>query len=185
MQGRLVTVVGASGVGKDTLLGAARAALDGDRRFVFARRAITRPPEPRQHAGAEAHLPMTMEEFRAAREAGAFALHWEAHGLHYGIPRGVEEEMAEGRVVVANLSRAVLAEVPAAYRLRVLLITAPAELRAARLQGRGRESGEEIMLRLRREAPLPAGMDVVEIPNDAAPEDGAARLLAALRAAAD
>jgi len=185
MQGRLVTVVGASGAGKDTLLGAARGALNGDPRFVFARRAITRPPETQDHAGAEAHLPMTEAAFLSAREAGAFALHWEAHGLRYGIPRTVEEEMVAGRVVVANLSRAVLAGVPAAYRLRVLLVTAPPELRAARLQGRGRESREEIMLRLRREAPLPAGLDVVEIPNDAAPEHGAARLLAALRAAAE
>lgn len=182
MTGRLVTVVGASGVGKDTLLGAARAALAGDPRFVFARRAITRPAETALHAGAEDHIPITEAEFAATRAAGGFALHWPAHGLLYGIPRGIEADLAAGKVVVANLSRAILGEVPAAYRMRVLLVTAPPEIRAARLAGRGRETPEEVMARLSRQAPLPEGLEVLEIANDAAPEVGAARLLAALKA---
>jgi phosphonate metabolism protein PhnN/1,5-bisphosphokinase (PRPP-forming) len=184
MAGRLVTVVGASGAGKDTLLGAARAALAGDPRFVFARRAITRPAEP-PAPGTEDHRPMTEAAFIAEREAGRFALHWQAHGLHYGIPRAVEAELSAGRVVVANLSRAILPEVPVHYRLRVLLVTAPAEVLAARLAARGRESMAEIALRLRREAPLAPGLEVREIANDATPAEGAARLLAALREAAE
>ncbi|MCQ4160240.1 phosphonate metabolism protein/1,5-bisphosphokinase (PRPP-forming) PhnN [Roseomonas sp. GC11] len=181
MAGRLVTVVGASGAGKDTLMGAARAALAGDARFVFARRVITRPAETNLHPGIEEHIPMTEAEFAAARESGAFALHWPAHGLHYGIPRGIEADLAAGRVVVANLSRAVLAEAAARYPLRVLLVTAPREVLAARLAARGRESVAEIALRLSREAPLPEGLDVVEVANDSTAEEGAARLLAALR----
>ncbi|MDJ0391388.1 phosphonate metabolism protein/1,5-bisphosphokinase (PRPP-forming) PhnN [Roseomonas sp. E05] len=184
MAGRLVAVVGPSGAGKDTLLGAARMALAEDPRFVFARRAITRPAETHSHAGAEAHLPLSEEAFAQAREAGAFALHWQAHGLHYGIPRSVEAELAEGRIVVANLSRAVLASVPAAYRLCVLLVTAPPALLAARIAGRGRETPEEIARRLQREAVLPAGLEMREVMNDATPEEGVARLLGTLRALA-
>ncbi|PWC27149.1 phosphonate metabolism protein/1,5-bisphosphokinase (PRPP-forming) PhnN [Teichococcus aestuarii] len=184
MAGSLVTVVGASGAGKDTLLGAARAALAADPRFVFARRVITRPAEAQDHPGAEDHRPMSEAEFGAARASGAFALHWQAHGLHYGIPRIVERDLAQGRVVVANLSRTVLAEAAARYRLRVLLVTAPPAVLAARLAGRGREGAAEIALRLSRAAPLPEGLDVVEVANDTTPEEGAARLLAALRATA-
>ncbi|PHK97004.1 phosphonate metabolism protein/1,5-bisphosphokinase (PRPP-forming) PhnN [Pseudoroseomonas rhizosphaerae] len=184
MAGSLVTVVGASGAGKDTLLGAARAALAADPRFVFARRVITRPAEARNHPGAEDHSPMTEAEFEAARADGAFALHWRAHGLCYGIPRAIERDMVEGRVVVANLSRTVLAEAAARYRLRVLLVTAPPAVLAARLAGRGRESAAEIALRLGREATLPEGLAVREVANDGTPEEGAARLLAALRAVA-
>jgi ribose 1,5-bisphosphokinase len=181
MPGWLVTVVGPSGAGKDTLLGAARAALAGDARFVFARRAITRPAETVAHAGAEDHLPLSEAEFAIARDAGAFALHWNAHGLHYGIPQSIEADLLAGRVVIANLSRAVLAEAHARYRLKVVSITAPPAILAARLAGRGRETAAEIAARLARSAALPPGLDVVEVANDSTPEDGAARLLAALR----
>lgn len=184
MSGWLVTVVGPSGAGKDTLLSQARDALQGDARFVFARRAITRPAEATEHAGAEDHEPMSEADFLAARQAGAFALHWQAHGLCYGIPAAIMDDLAAGRVVIANLSRAVLAEAHARFRLKVINVTAPAAVLAARLAGRGRETQEEIVARLARSAPLPPGVDVIEVLNDGTPEQGAARLLAALRAVA-
>ncbi len=176
----LIAVVGPSGAGKDTLMDRARAALAGDARFVFARRVITRPAD----AGGEAHEAVSEAEF-AARLPG-FALHWAAHGLRYAVPGSIEAEMAAGRVVIANLSRGVLAEAATRYRLRVLLITAPLALRATRLAARGREDAGDVAARLAREAPLPDGLDVVTVMNDATPDDGAARVLAALnRAAAD
>ena len=105
----LVGVVGPSGAGKDTLMDGARAALAGDVRFVFARRVITRPAE----AGGEDHLPATAADFARMREQGDFALWWNAHGLSYGIPARIAAEVGQGRVVVANLSRGVLAEAAA------------------------------------------------------------------------
>jgi phosphonate metabolism protein PhnN/1,5-bisphosphokinase (PRPP-forming) len=178
----LVPVVGPSGAGKDTLMAAAQQRLAGDPRFLFARRCITRPAE----AGGEDHLPMTPEAFRAVREAGGFALWWEAHGLIYGIACDVEEALAEGRVVVANLSRTVLTEAAMRWPVRVLEITAPLPVLAGRLLARGREPKADIEARLAREARLPAGLEVETVLNDATPEQGVARVLAALsRAAAD
>jgi phosphonate metabolism protein PhnN/1,5-bisphosphokinase (PRPP-forming) len=178
----LVAVVGPSGAGKDTLMGGARAALAGDARFLFTRRHVTRAAE----AGGEAHLPMTRAAFAALRDSGGFALWWEAHGLLYGIPRGIEAALTEGRVVIVNLSRGVLAEAAARYRLRVLNITAPVPVLAARLAGRGREDAADIAARLAREAALPPGLDVVTVQNDGAVELGVQRVLEALsRAAAD
>jgi phosphonate metabolism protein PhnN/1,5-bisphosphokinase (PRPP-forming) len=177
----LVAVVGPSGAGKDTLMQAARARLADDGRFRFVRRSITRPAG----AGGEDHAALSEAEFVARRDGGAFALWWAAHGLFYGIPRDIEEDMAAGRVVVANLSRAALPDA-SRYRLRVLEITAPLALRATRLAARGREEVADIAARLAREAPLPAGLAVETVMNDAAVADGVARVLAVLsRAAAD
>ncbi|MBP0465992.1 phosphonate metabolism protein/1,5-bisphosphokinase (PRPP-forming) PhnN [Roseomonas sp. PWR1] len=177
----LVAVVGPSGAGKDTLMALARARLEGDLRFRFVQRAITRPAE----AGGEAHRALSLPEFEAAREAGAFALWWNAHGLLYGIPRDIEADVAARRVVVANLSRGVLAEAASRYRMRVLAITAPVPVLAARLAARGRESAEDIAARLAREMTLAPGLDVATVMNDSTPEDGAARVLAALSRAAE
>lgn len=178
----LVAVVGPSGAGKDTLVQGARAVLDGDPRFRFARRCITRPAAP----GAEEHEPLTEAAFAARRETGGFVLWWRAHGLSYGIPRDIEADLAEGRVVVANLSRHVLPVAAALGPLRVLHVTAPVALRAARLALRGREAEADIAARLSREAPLPAALDVETVANDADVAAGVARVLAALsRAAAD
>jgi ribose 1,5-bisphosphokinase len=44
--GILVAVVGASGVGKDTIMRLAHESLRDEPRVHFVRRAITRPPEP-------------------------------------------------------------------------------------------------------------------------------------------
>jgi phosphonate metabolism protein PhnN/1,5-bisphosphokinase (PRPP-forming) len=178
----LVAVVGPSGAGKDTLMDGARAALAGDPRFRFVRRCITRPAE----AGGEAHEALTPEVFAARRTQGGFALWWEAHGLLYGIPRDIDGDLSAGRVAVANLSRHALVEAAGRYPLRVLLITAPVELRAARLAARGREATSDIAARLSREAELPAGLDVETVSNDADVAEGVVRVLAALnRAAAD
>jgi len=173
----LVGVVGPSGAGKDTLMDGARAALAGDARFVFARRIITRPAE----AGGEDHLPATTAEFARMRDQGAFALSWDAHGLSYGIPAGVAAQTRQGRVVVANLSRGVLADAAARFPLLVLEITAPLELRAARLAARGRESVEDVALRLSRDAPLPDGLNIRRVVNDGSPEQGIAAVLMVLR----
>jgi ribose 1,5-bisphosphokinase PhnN len=70
--------------------------------------------------------------------------------------------------------------------LRVLQITAPIEVLAARLAARGREAPADIAARLKREVTLPAGLDVESVSNDADVAEGVARVLAALnRAASD
>lgn len=169
----LVAVVGASGAGKDTVLDGLCSALAGDARFVFARRAITRPSE----AGGEAHESISPAEF-AARD---FALHWRAHGLDYGIACDIEPALAAGRIVLANLSRRVLADAAARYPLAVLEITAPPAILAARLAARGRESVADIAARLAREAPLPPGLRVLRVVNDTTPEAAIEQALTLLR----
>ena len=147
---------------------------------MFVRRAITRPAQ----AGGEAHEAMARDDFMRAREAGGFALWWAAHGLLYGIPHAVEAEMAAGRVVIANLSRGVLADAARRYRLRVLEITAPDAVLAARLAARGREDATDQAARITRVMELPPGTTVTTILNVGAVEEGIDAVLATLNRAA-
>lgn len=173
----LVLVVGPSGAGKDTLLDAARAALAGDPRFSFVRRVITRPAE----AGGEAHEAVTEAEF-AARD---FALAWDAHGLRYGIPAGIATDLAAGRMVIANVSRSIIAEARRRFPVRVIEVTAPPEVLAARLVTRGRETAADIAARLARSVAVPDGIALETVMNDADLETGVTRFLAALTRAAE
>jgi len=174
----LVLVVGPSGAGKDTLLDGARQALADDPRFRFVRRVITRPAD----SGGELHEAVTEADF-AAR---TFALAWQAHGLHYGIPDDIGTDIAAGRVVVANVSRGVIAEAARRYPARVIEITAPPQVLAARLAARGRETSTDIAARLARNVPVPDNVPLETVMNDTTIETGTARFLAALnRAAAD
>ena len=136
----LVLVVGPSGAGKDTLLDAARQALADDPRFSFVRRVITRPAD----AGGEAHESVTEEHF-AARD---FALQWQAHGLRYGIPA---DAIKAGAVAVANVSRTVIADAARRFPVRVIEVTAPPDILAARLASRGREDAADVATRLARQ----------------------------------
>ncbi len=177
--GRLVLVVGPSGVGKDTLLDGARAALAGDAGVVFARREITRPAE----AGGEDHTPVEMAAFQARAAAGGYLLSWEANGHGYGLPRALQIDLAAGRTVVANASRAALAEARTLFPgMRVVSITAAPETVAVRLAGRGRETAAEIAARLARGGAYAVeGQDVVVVRNDGPAADGIAALTAAIR----
>ncbi|HEX3404061.1 MAG TPA: phosphonate metabolism protein/1,5-bisphosphokinase (PRPP-forming) PhnN [Acetobacteraceae bacterium] len=171
----LVLVVGPSGAGKDTLLEAAKQALSNDPRFRFVRRVITRAAD----AGGEAHEAVTEEEF-AARQ---FALQWQAHGLRYGIPADATEG---DLVVVANVSRTVIGDAARRFPIRVVEVTAPHDVLAARLALRQREAPADVAARLARNVALPAHITVESVMNDASLEEGVARFLAALnRAAAD
>jgi len=181
--GVLVLVIGPSGVGKDTLIGGARQALDGDKRFSFVRRLVTRPAD----IDLEDHISLEREDFARARKAGRFALTWQAHGLDYALPIGVDTDLALGRVVIANISRHAVPEAIAKYPLcRVIQISAEISLRAARLSKRGRENRDQIVARLAREgAALPADIEPVVIDNSSSIGIGVTAFVMALRRIAE
>ena len=178
MAGTLFLVVGPSGGGKDTLIAGARARLRDDSGFVFPRRVITRPAD----AGGEAHEEASPGEFGARRDAGGFMLHWEAHGLLYGIPESCARDLASGRHVVVNVSRAVISEAASRFAPAVVLeVTAPPDVLARRLGMRGRESGDDIGRRLaRKPAPIPDEVERHVIDNGSTVADGIDRLTDAL-----
>jgi ribose 1,5-bisphosphokinase len=173
LHGTLFLIVGPSGAGKDTLIAAARSSLDD--RFVFPRRVVTREAEP----GGEDHVSVDLTSFEARERAGDFALSWRAHGLAYGIPASVVADLKRGRNVVANVSRAVVAAARGRFpSVRVILVTAPADVLRSRLEGRGREVRAAIDARLARAATVEADVTIV---NDGAPDAAIRAFLAALK----
>jgi ribose 1,5-bisphosphokinase len=178
MIGRLVYVCGASGSGKDTLIGYARARLGGQPGVVFTHRYITRPAS----AGGENHVALTPEEFAARRQAGLFALHWESHGLAYGVGIEIDQWLTKGQHVVVNGSRAYLAEAQRRYPdlLPVSIEVSPEVLRQ-RLIARGREDPQAIEARLARHHTLQASWtQAVVVRNDGGVDEGGEQLVRAI-----
>ncbi len=144
--GRLVLVVGPSGAGKDTLMGLAKVACAEDANIVFPRRLITR-----EASASEDNDQISFEAFRQGLADDAYAMHWEAHGHGYALPRAIEDDIRAGRTVIANVSRTVIAEMRRAYaEVVVVSITAPANVLAQRIAARARGSDGNIAQRLSR-----------------------------------
>ncbi|MDB5613940.1 MAG: phnN [Devosia sp.] len=147
MSGTFVAVVGPSGVGKDSLIAFARDRLEASGRVAFVKRVVTREA----HGGSEDHDSMDVEAFAAAETAGQFALNWDAHGLRYGLPIALENDLNAGKAVVANLSRAVIPALMDRYPETVVVsVVADRDVIAQRLANRGRETSESIQRRLDR-----------------------------------
>ena len=175
--GRLILIVGPSGAGKDTLINLAQAACVEDRGVVFPRRVVTR-----QASEHEANDWVSPLQFEQALARGAFALHWDAHGLRYGVPRAVDDDIAAGRTVVVNVSRTVIAPARQAYeRVTVVLITAPSEILASRLALRKRDSDGRLDVRLGRTVDMSNAAPDATISNTGRAEDHARDLLAIIR----
>ena len=179
-RGALVAVVGPSGAGKDTLMSRAAAHPALHPGLRFARRVVTRPAQ----VASEDHDSLDEAGFARAEAAGAFALVWSAHGLRYGLPRAVGEDVAAGRIVVANLSRRSLAEAVAAFgTLHVVEVGARPDVLLARLSARGREPEATIRERLARQvavAPPPGAASHLRLDNSGEAAAATERLVAHL-----
>ncbi|WP_111735247.1 phosphonate metabolism protein/1,5-bisphosphokinase (PRPP-forming) PhnN [Roseovarius amoyensis] len=159
--GRLIAVVGPSGVGKDSVMAGIKGALPD---LHLVRRVITRAPE----LGGEDYDAVSVLQFEALVDNGAFAVHWRAHGLRYGIPITVKFQLGKGTDCLVNFSRKALTQAAEIFpRFMVLNITAKPETLAQRLAARARETDEEIAKRLAQaETPLPEGLKVIHLAND-------------------
>ncbi|MCG7518583.1 AAA family ATPase [Ruegeria sp. Ofav3-42] len=157
----VIAVVGPSGVGKDSVMEALAARASG---ISLVRRVITRPEgeegEDFDRVSAEIFEQMVLD--------GAFALHWPAHGLQYGVPKEIAEQRQQADALLVNLSRSMLLRAQEVFGdLIVISLTAVPEVLAQRLSARGRESASDQVRRLGRAGiPLPEGLNrVIEVDN--------------------
>jgi len=175
--GRLIVVAGPSGAGKDTLIGLARNACADARNIVFPRRVVTR-----EASAFEDNEQISLDAFRQARTRGDFAVHWEAHGHCYALPRAIGDDIRAGRTVVANVSRTVVEAIRRAYAdVTMVLITAPSDVLAERLAARARSSDGQIEYRLGRALDDAATGPDVTIANVGSVEDHARELVQVIK----
>jgi ribose 1,5-bisphosphokinase len=176
--GVFAAVVGPSGAGKDTLIDYARKELRAREDVLFVRRIITREAD----SGSEDHGTLDRDAFAASVADGHFAVHWEAHGLQYGIPVDALKHVNEGGMAVANCSRRALNLVMEVFpAVKILFVTAQPSVLADRLAARGREKRSDIVKRLSRSVPAFAGSDnAVVIDNSGLLSEAQDRFIAAL-----
>lgn len=186
MNARLVYVMGPSGAGKDSLLGWLRQHLPPSTPLHWAQRTISRPPHPSNAPGSEQYESVCPVTFAALRKDQAFAMHWDANGLGYGVRHAQVAPLALGRWVLVNGSRAHLPQALATFEhlLPVHITASPAVLRE-RLLARGRETPDEVEARVRRAQAFeqPAGVAHIEVHNDSTLDAAGQQLLAALQQA--
>lgn len=177
--GALVLIVGPSGAGKDTLIDGARAHLKSNPDYQFPKRFISRPSHP-----SEDFISIGEAEFDRAAAAGEFALNWTAHGTRYAIPARIDAALAEGVIVIANVSRTTIPSARERYdSVRVILIDCDPEVRAGRLAMRGRETEAEIVERLHRTVAAFDAEDAdICIDNSGTPAQGITNLIETLEA---
>ena len=148
MRAKLIYVMGPSGVGKDSLLNWLRShvqTLQPKPELHFARRTITRAAGD----ATEDHEAIGQEDFAKLAQEGAFALHWQAHGLYYGVRR-TEMTDRSGWVIV-NGSRAYVQEArERCPGMTVLHVSAPENIVRQRLLSRQRETADEVEARVLR-----------------------------------
>lgn len=167
-----VMVFGPSGAGKDSVIAWTQATLAGEPRVRFARRIVTRA----SHPGSE-HDELSPAAMQALHRNGGLAWHWEAHGCAYGIGAAYAGDVADGRVVVVNGSRAHVATLAGRGDVRRVLVTAPQDVLQSRLAARGRDDAAGVAARVIRNASLapPAADHVIHNVRDLATSGAALR----------
>ncbi len=174
---RLYFLVGPSGVGKDTLLNHLKKNQYSDHQPLVAHRYITRPVRE----GDENHIELSDFDFYQRKEAGLFLFDWESHGNKYAIGKEARKWVKQGQNVIVNGSRNYLASALKIYaKTTPIWITVSEQILRERLAQRGRETEEEIELRIKRNRELESKkMDnCVYINNDQSVEDTVGQIIA-------
>ncbi|MBI0163336.1 phosphonate metabolism protein/1,5-bisphosphokinase (PRPP-forming) PhnN [Bartonella sp. M0283] len=189
-----MAIVGPSGAGKDTIMNAVHEVLKNNPEFLFVRRIITRKAginsfndhdETSQNIGNEDNIGVSLEKFFELSQKASFSLQWFAHGIHYGLPMGIVDEVHKGKIVIANVSRAELEHAKELFgKVYVIEINAPIGILKERLLGRKREKITDIAERLKRAnipIQLPEGAKYCYIDNSGNVKSAVDKMLSILQ----
>ncbi len=147
-QGLLILIAGPSGAGKDTLIHSFQNHPSGCQAYVPIRH-VTRTSKV-----GEPIVSVTEKEFSHNLAQNKYCLHWQAHGLHYGIPSDIFTYLGSGHHVLLNISRQHIKQALTLWQdTRVCLLYTNESILRQRLISRQRESIHEIEKRLERNQP--------------------------------
>ncbi len=135
---KIVLIVGASGVGKDSLL----KSIKNQPTINFVKRYITRQPDQN-----ESNYYVDKEAFNILDKKNFFVSTWQAHENYYGIARF---DIKEGLNII-SISRSAIKDFESQYvNVTTINITVSKDILKQRLENRGRETKEQIEKRLNR-----------------------------------
>jgi phosphonate metabolism protein PhnN/1,5-bisphosphokinase (PRPP-forming) len=135
---KICLIVGASGVGKDTLLKAIKDTINAN----FVKRYITREPD-----NNESNFYLDKEAFENLEKISYFVSGWKAHDNYYGIAKS---HIKDGLNII-SISREAIKDFEKVFEnVTTIEIGIPKEMLYMRLKNRGREDEEAILKRIER-----------------------------------
>jgi phosphonate metabolism protein PhnN/1,5-bisphosphokinase (PRPP-forming) len=150
---QIVLIVGASGVGKDTLLKNIQNRVE----LNFIKRYITREPDRNEHNYYVDNI-----AFDRLKDDDFFISTWEAHHNKYGIARN---QIING-INLISISRGAIKDFENSFdNVTTIEITLPRDILYRRLKNRARESEEEIQKRLNRSYQKIEAKDILQFDN--------------------
>lgn len=162
METKIILIVGASGVGKDTLIKEAKK--DLKKEFNFVRRYITRKPDK-----SEKNYFLENSAFELLKENDFFISSWSAHENFYGISKN----SIKNKTNIISISRSKIEDFEKNFKnVYVINITLDEKILKKRLIKRGRESIEEIKKRLDRKYDKIEAKNLINFENNKSYEDG-------------
>ena len=146
--GKLIVVSGASGVGKNTVLGKL---MKMRKDLAFSVSATTRDPRPDETDGVHYYF-VTRERFQEMIARGEFLEYDEHNETLYGTPRAQALEKMEKGFVILDIEPKGAAQVKQAAPEAVLIFIMPPSMEELerRLRGRGDTPEDQILMRLNR-----------------------------------
>lgn len=151
---KIVLIVGASGVGKDTLL----QNIKGEIKANFVKRYITRKPDTN-----EKNFYVDKEAFGILKDDDFFISTWKAHENIYGISKN---QIKKGLNII-SISRGAIKDFEDRYDdVTTIEIILPRKVLYKRLKSRGREDEEAIQKRLDRSYDKIDAENLIQFTND-------------------
>lgn len=152
---KIVLIVGASGVGKDTLIKNLKNKLEAN----FVKRHITREPDEN-----EQNYYIDEVNFEKLKDDNYFISTWEAHNNKYAIAKN---EIQNGLNII-SVSRGAIKDFEKTFNdLITIEITLPKEILYERLKNRARENEEQIQKRLARTYKNIEAKNIIQFDNSA------------------
>ncbi|MCD4758547.1 MAG: AAA family ATPase [Arcobacteraceae bacterium] len=166
---KIILIVGASGVGKDTLLKSIKDKTD----INFVKRYITRVPDENEH-----NYYIDDEAFEKLKQEDFFISTWEAHTNKYAIAKS---QIKEG-VNLISISRSTIKDFENYFDdVTTIEVTLPKDILYQRLKNRGRENEEQIQNRLNRSYNTIKAKHIIQFDNSSSIDESSKKFIQLLK----